>query len=234
VQNNPLGVGITSTSGTPTYYVREPDGSPVSTKTGSTRAYYVTDQLGSVTGLTNGSGLANSYRYQPYGALASSSTTVTNQLKFAGVLDTGLGVYHYCARYYDPAASRWTQIDPIDQAGDLREANRYAYAGDDPIGLADPGGLCLVKVACGAQKSVAHGVSSAGKFVKRNALHLYATGEVAAYTVAAGAIAVGGTAACVAGTAGTASVACGAIAVTAGTVAAGGAYATYREAREIH
>jgi hypothetical protein len=43
--------------------------------------------------------ISNTYRYQPYGSLASSSGSVTNNVKFAGGFDTGQGVYHFGARY---------------------------------------------------------------------------------------------------------------------------------------
>jgi hypothetical protein len=59
----------------------------------------------------------------------------------------------------------------------------------------------------------------------------WSIGETAAFTVAAGAIAVGGTAACLGATAG--NPACGLIFITAGTVAAGGVYGTIHEINEF-
>ncbi len=41
-------------------------------------------------------------------------------------------------RWYRPNWSRYTQPDPIGLDGGL---NLYSYADDDPVGLADPGGL---------------------------------------------------------------------------------------------
>lgn len=83
---------------------------------------------------------------------------MTNQLKFTGGHDTGQGVYHFGARYYDPEMARWIQIDPIDQGADLREGNRYAYAAADPTNLVDPYGLfsvkkCLIGGAAGAYEA---------------------------------------------------------------------------------
>jgi hypothetical protein len=67
----------------------------------------------------------------------------------------------------------------------------------------------------------------------KNALHAYAPGEAAAYTIATGAVALGGTTACVTATAGIASVACAGIFLPAAVATAGGAYVTYREAKEL-
>ena len=51
------------------------------------------------------------------------------------------GLVHFGQRYYDPQIGRWTQPDPLDQTGNLREGNRYAYVGGDPINASDPRGL---------------------------------------------------------------------------------------------
>ena len=39
------------------------------------------------------------------------------------------------------AVDRWSQVDPLNQFQHPREANRYVYAGGDPINLSDPSGL---------------------------------------------------------------------------------------------
>ena len=53
------------------------------------------------------------------------------------------GLYHYGQRYYDPTTGRWTQQDPLNQPGDQNSANRYAYAGGDPIDATDESGTCV-------------------------------------------------------------------------------------------
>jgi RHS repeat-associated protein len=158
VQNNALGVGIQTTGGTASYFVYDSDGGRIGEKVGTQRYYYIADNLGSIRGLTNSSGaLTNTYRYEPYGKLASSTGTVSNPMKFAGGHDTGLGLYHFGARYYDPAIGRWTQIDAIDQAGDLREGDRYAYVGDDPANLADPAGTTAGAPPLACRKGITRG-----------------------------------------------------------------------------
>ena len=42
-------------------------------------------------------------------------------------------------RYYDPAAGRFTQEDPIGLAGGI---NLYGFAAGDPVSYSDPYGLC--------------------------------------------------------------------------------------------
>jgi hypothetical protein len=43
------------------------------------------------------------------------------------------------------AMGRWTQQDPVGGSlGDLNSANRYAYAGDDPVNATDPSGKCTL------------------------------------------------------------------------------------------
>lgn len=68
-------------------------------------------------------------------------------MRFASGYLTATGLYHYGQRYYDPADARWTQPDPLDQAADLRQANRYVYVGSDPVNLTDPYGLHFLEDA---------------------------------------------------------------------------------------
>jgi RHS repeat-associated protein len=65
----------------------------------------------------------------------------------AGQLDT-TGLYHFGERYYDPNTMRWTQQDPINQGASLTQANRYAYAGGDPINNVDPIGMATASGHC--------------------------------------------------------------------------------------
>ncbi|MFL5700173.1 MAG: RHS repeat-associated core domain-containing protein [Ktedonobacteraceae bacterium] len=55
--------------------------------------------------------------------------------------DSSTKLYHFGARSYGPILRRWTQQDPVGGSlGDLNSANRYVYAGDDPVNLVDPKG----------------------------------------------------------------------------------------------
>lgn len=108
--------------------------------------YYYLSGIGTpgVTALIDSTGvIRNRYRYAPWGALEDSLEGVPNVLKFAGrEFDPETNLYYNRARYYDPQVARFISEDPIGQAGGT---NQYAYAGNNPVGGADPSGA----VACG-------------------------------------------------------------------------------------
>jgi RHS repeat-associated protein len=137
-QHNVLGLGSRGT----TYFTRVEDGTPVSNRTGTARLYYLLDPIGSVTGLTDANGsVVKTYRYEPFGKIESQTGTASDPLRFAGGYEGVGNLLHFGQRYYDPNLGRWTQMDPLNQASDLREANRYVYVGADPINATDPSGL---------------------------------------------------------------------------------------------
>jgi YD repeat-containing protein len=81
-------ISATDPSGT-AYYVRDNSGQLVDEHLSSGVYYYLFDGLGSVVGLTDSSGkLVQTYQYDPYSNLTSSTGTVINPWRFAG-------------RYYD-------------------------------------------------------------------------------------------------------------------------------------
>jgi len=61
-------------------------------------------------------------------------------MRYAGGYHGPGGLYHYGQRRYDPTTGRWTQPDPLDQTGDMRQDNRYAHGGCDPINATDLSG----------------------------------------------------------------------------------------------
>jgi len=142
LQNSALGVSSGVLGATPTYWTRTPDGGLVGQRR-TTRRYYVQDALGSTVALLDAAGaIKQRYTYEPYGKL-TNTPKATNPFRYAGGYATqasGSTLYHFSARHYDPALGRWTQTDPLDQAGDLRQANAYAYADADPANLVDPSG----------------------------------------------------------------------------------------------
>ena len=116
-----------------------------------TRQYPLFDQLGSTVALTDSSGaVAARYVYEdPFGGDPVISGTASTPTRFAGgYRDPETGFYKFGERYYQPDQGRWTQRDPLNQAFSPREANRYVYAGQDPLNLVDPWGTHACMQAC--------------------------------------------------------------------------------------
>ncbi|WP_370053371.1 RHS repeat domain-containing protein [Leifsonia sp. EB41] len=109
---------------------------------------YVMDGLGSPVGLlTDFSTNAFSYSYDPYGVprLTGGGTgngTSQNPYLFkSGIQDRATGLVKFGLRWYNPTTGAWTQQDTLDAPLDPANANRYAFAGGDPVNNNDPGGL---------------------------------------------------------------------------------------------
>jgi len=135
LQNDALGLASRTTGTSTTYYTRTTDGGIISQVNGSTRRYMLTDERGSNVGFTDTAGNRTStYKYDPYGR---SLGTPHETFGYAGGVRTSGGLTHFGARYYNPFDGRWTQQDPINSVADLKNANRYGYAGGDPINSTD-------------------------------------------------------------------------------------------------
>jgi RHS repeat-associated protein len=139
----------------PTSYLRAPDGELLGRKDPAGNwSYYVKDALGSIIGVYNASGtLTKKYDYDPDGNTWRDSSGKPEDFGYTGAY-TRLGaqtLYHNSLRWYDPKTARWTSADSLDQPGDLRNANPYAYAASDPVNNTDPTGQAVPAiVAIGA------------------------------------------------------------------------------------
>ena len=104
--------------------------------------YVVQDALHSVRGLSRRDGTwIASWRYGIYGVVVDSagSSPIAVRFRWTGrEYDIETGLYYFRARYYDPAAQRFVQEDPIGFAGG---ANLYAYGNGNPTNARDPNGL---------------------------------------------------------------------------------------------
>jgi RHS repeat-associated protein len=122
-------------------YIYGPQNLPIEQVDGSgTPTYFFHDANGSTRALLNAAGgIASTFRYTAYGALAGVSGTGQTPLLYGGsYLDRDTGLYYLVHRYYDPAAGQFTTIDP--ELDTTHQA--YEYAGDDPVNASDPSGLC--------------------------------------------------------------------------------------------
>ncbi|WP_258229385.1 RHS repeat-associated core domain-containing protein [Arthrobacter sp. HMWF013] len=139
--NGSLGLTQQTKSSGTTSFIRDPDGTLISMRdSGGASHYYTTDALGSVILLTDSAqAKAATYAYDSWGENTGTTGTQasTNPWTYAGGYnDTTSNRIKFGARYYHPARGRFTQPDPSGQ-----EANRYLYAGANPINNTDPLGL---------------------------------------------------------------------------------------------
>ena len=124
-------------------------GQPLMLRTSSgMQAMYVYDGTpGSPIALiTNAAYQAFAYDYDPYGLPTLTATSGglgvdQNPYAFAGgIQDRTIDWVHYGNRYYDPTTGTWTQRDTLDNPLSPQDANRYTYAGGDPVNNVDPAG----------------------------------------------------------------------------------------------
>jgi RHS repeat-associated protein len=131
----------------PIYFTRDEQGNLINARrTGASDYYYLFDGLGSVVGLVDESGnLVRSYSYDPFGNVRTdrdhTGAAPEDFFRFAGGYQAEGGLYHFAMRYYKPGLGRWTQEDAIEQPEDLQSANRYSYAGNNPVNFVDTTGL---------------------------------------------------------------------------------------------
>ena len=143
-QNDILGLSRHTNNGDTDYLTRDPSGQLVDQR-GPSNYYPLTDGQGTIIALTDASGhLINSYTYDPNGNRTTSTGSAPNYLGFQGGYLTAGNLYHFAARYYNPASTAWTQQDPLNQISDLTQNDRYLYAGDNPINYSDVKGTSFL------------------------------------------------------------------------------------------
>ncbi len=142
--------------------------SPVAPATGSGRViparvrpqtsqtYYPRNQQYSILGLTNAAGtLVERYTYSAYGTLGiyaangtvRSSSTYANRYTYTGrEWDGELRLYHFRARWYDPATGGFVTRDPL---GYVDGMSLYrGYFGVDGVDPSGQNGMCRMQLQC--------------------------------------------------------------------------------------
>src|SRR5260370_17403111 len=78
-------------------------------------SYYQSDGLGSISSLSNSAAiLANTYTYDSFGNLISSSGSITNPFQYTGrEYDPETNLRYYRTRYLDSNTGRFITTDPI-------------------------------------------------------------------------------------------------------------------------
>ncbi|MFF1530378.1 RHS repeat-associated core domain-containing protein [Cellulomonas sp. NPDC058312] len=114
------------------------------------QSLYIYDNLGSPTALVTQNNTTNdSWEYDPYGVSEVESTNGSVAADYTpfgftgGLNDRVTGWTLNGARYYDPTEGRWTQMDTLDAPLDPSNANRYAYAANNPSNYIDPTGTLI-------------------------------------------------------------------------------------------
>jgi RHS repeat-associated protein len=113
----------------------------ISERRSSTSSFVHSDQLGSMTRLTNSSeGTTDTRQYDAYGMLVSSTGSTATPFGFAGGCgyqsdgDSGLMLLGH--RYYDASTGRFITRDPLNQG-----RNWDVFCSNSPFRFVDPTGL---------------------------------------------------------------------------------------------
>lgn len=121
---------------------------PILQMQGSTVGLYLSDAHSGVRQLLDatGSTVQNLYRYDAFGNQLLFNPNTLNNIQYRGErFDPTLAQYYLRARYYNPAAGRFTAMDPF--TGTLTSPatlNKYSYAANNPISYKDPTGKTFV------------------------------------------------------------------------------------------
>jgi RHS repeat-associated protein len=141
-----------STGGGTDYIIRDQQGDPLGMVRGGDSYMFVTDNVGSVTGIVEYCGCtAATYGYSPYGMLAAKGAALggslvnENLIGYTGSLTDDMtvgstGYVHDGNRWYASATGAFTTEDANSYLGNPSDGNRYAYASDSPVNYVDPSG----------------------------------------------------------------------------------------------
>ena len=106
---------------------------------------YLTNQSGSVTGLTKDGQAVASSRYNLYGARKTSTDTTGQPFAYNGEARDDTGLDYLRARYYDSQGGTFLSEDSYPgEATDPLSQNRYSYVQNNPVNYTDPSGHNMV------------------------------------------------------------------------------------------
>jgi RHS repeat-associated protein len=117
------------------------------TATGAKSYYFLKDNIGSVTGITDEIGtILQRFSYDPFGKQVQTqgvkqNPVITHQ-GFTGHEEIeSTNLIHMNGRLYDPIIGRFLSADPTIQAPDNSQSlNRYSYCVNNPLSYTDPSG----------------------------------------------------------------------------------------------
>ena len=106
---------------------------------------YLTNQSGSVTGLTKDGQAVASTSYSLYGASKTSTDTTGNPFAYNGEARDDTGLDYLRARYYDSQGGTFlTEDSYLGEDTDPLSQNRYSYVQNNPVNYTDPSGHRMV------------------------------------------------------------------------------------------
>jgi RHS repeat-associated protein len=126
--------------------------------TNGTAKYFLTDHLGSTSGLANASG--NLTEQTAYDSFGNATNNLSTRYQYTGrEFDNFTGLHYYRARWYDGNLGRFISEDPIGFGGG--DVNLYGYVGNNSVMLTDPSGeiVPLLALVIVAAKSAAIGAA---------------------------------------------------------------------------
>jgi RHS repeat-associated protein len=130
----------------------------------STVYYLLGDHLGSTALTVNSAGAKyGELRYKAFGETRYTFGTTPTTFAFTGQRqESGLGLYFYNARWYDPALGQFIQADTIVPDWKVPQSlNRFSYSLSNPLNYTDPTGHIPVPLITGGIGLVA-GAAIAG------------------------------------------------------------------------
>jgi RHS repeat-associated protein len=89
--------------------------------------------------------------WKPFGEEESITGSLTYDARFPGQwFQIESGLHYNWNRHYDPGTGRYVQPDPLGLAAMLSDGpSVYGYAGQSPLALIDPQGLCIEDLCIG-------------------------------------------------------------------------------------
>ncbi len=117
-----------------------------------TRYYILKDHLGSASVVTNQSATTvGEDRFYPFGETRFTTGSMQTDKLFTGQRQiTGLGIYHYGARFYSPKLGRFLSADTIVPGyANPQNLNRFSYVTNNPLRYIDPTGHKCVSAGPG-------------------------------------------------------------------------------------
>ena len=115
---------------------------------------YLTNQSGSVTGLTKDGQAVASTSYNLYGARKTSTDTTGNPFAYNGESRDDTGLDYLRARYYDSQGGTFLTEDSYPgEATDPLSQNRYSYVQNNPVNYTDPSGHRMIWAVDGSEPS---------------------------------------------------------------------------------